>query len=320
MRFGPIALILIGMMVASAAEAAPPITPRPLKQESYGESITGVALLENNTYLLVQVLLTNAGFGSEKPVCRGLIVPPSGKTWNKASRGDDDDWSVNKGKNQLKALDCLIRGGGADTEYKVTVEGVTLHLRSPEALSARKTPGNRIKTADGIFEYDLWMRWSPVKVTLRGQGLQKWDNPGNMYVDHTRSNLAMKDVADSWLRFRGFRGENRVVFQARKLKNRAFTGWYWPENKGSAIGIKGKAIQRKVSRGKEEVTLTLSAGDSRVSTQQLLFSYKPVDEFGVLGKMAKPFIGDPIVRTYLATWTWPDGTTVTGILETTDMD
>ena len=75
MRFGPIALILIGMMVASATEAAPPVTPRPLKQESYGESITAVALLENNTYLLVQVLLTNAGLAVKSPSVEGSSYP-----------------------------------------------------------------------------------------------------------------------------------------------------------------------------------------------------------------------------------------------------
>ena len=78
--------------------------------------------------------------------------------------------------------------------------------------------------------------------------------------------------------------------------------------------------QRRPRAGKSRFPRLHADGIAKITTQRLLFTYKPVDEYGMLGKMAKPFIGDPIVRTYLATWTWPDGRTVTGILETTDMD
>ena len=83
MRFLLSIILLIVAWGPSLALAGPPsIRPVPIDDEGYAEAFTAVSLLENETYILLQLLFTNAGFGSEKPACRALVIPKGKKAWN----------------------------------------------------------------------------------------------------------------------------------------------------------------------------------------------------------------------------------------------
>ena len=58
-------------------------------------------------------------------------------------------------------------------------------------------------------------------------------------------------------------------------------------------------------------------GKVHAETQpQLLHRYRPVADYGLLGNLYKPWIGDPTTTTYHATVTLEDGTVIRGLYET----
>ena len=56
-------------------------------------------------------------------------------------------------------------------------------------------------------------------------------------------------------------------------------------------------------------------GPVTVTTSKTLFRYEPVKQYGVLGRLAKSWVGNPITITYRASLEDGRGEPVTGILE-----
>jgi hypothetical protein len=52
-----------------------------------------------------------------------------------------------------------------------------------------------------------------------------------------------------------------------------------------------------------------------VKTTKRLYVYRPAKEWGLLGRVAKPWVGNPTTKTYQATITRTNGAKVLGILE-----
>ena len=172
-----------------------------------------------------------------------------------------------------------------------------------------------------MFESEVLLRWEPLKATISGPGMAGAEGVGKIYIDHTRSNAMMKDVADVWLRFRGFFGEKRMLFQARlPAGKKAYKGWTWMEGDDSASPFKSSALKRNKRKSQDGFVLKATGLGGKVVSTKLLFTYKPVEEFGMLGSLAKSIVGDPVIRTYRAVWTGDDGNQIEGILETMDLD
>ena len=59
----------------SVGLAAPSLVPSFTNDEAFAESFTAIADLNDGTYILAQLLFTNAGFGDQKARCRALVSP-----------------------------------------------------------------------------------------------------------------------------------------------------------------------------------------------------------------------------------------------------
>ena len=137
--------------------------------------------------------------------------------------------------------------------------------------------------------------------TLKGMG----------YLDHTRSNTRLPKIASRWLRFRGFKGTKRLLLEIRYDPKGRATGWQWLEGtpKPAALSLTGLKLNAK----RNAVSLNSEVGT--LTTSSVIYRYRPAKEWGMLGRLAKPWVGDPETRTFRASLTLSDGQTIQGILE-----
>ena len=58
--------LFASLVLANPASAGPVLQPVPLSEESYAETYTAVASLDDGSFVLLQMLFTNAGFGDRR--------------------------------------------------------------------------------------------------------------------------------------------------------------------------------------------------------------------------------------------------------------
>jgi len=110
-----------------------------------------------------------------------------------------------------------------------------------------------------------------------------------------------------------------MSISSRSFKSK-MVGWSWMEGEPAPVAFKKGAAKRTKGQAKDGLVLSASGRSGTVVTKKLLFTYKPVEEYGVLGSLAKSIVGDPIIRTYHAVWTGDDGSQIEGVLETMDLN
>ena len=134
---------------------------------------------------------------------------------------------------------------------------------------------------------------------------------GHAHLDHSRSNTLLPDVADCWLRFRGFTGGAPLLLQVRVPPDGAPTGWSWPLSDAAPHSVTAADIVAVLSSTGQP---QLSVDGITVTPGAQIYRYRPTESYGALGRLAAPWIGDPTTTTYSASAT-VDGATVRGILE-----
>ena len=288
-----------------------PLQPKALSDESYGESFTAIADLSDGTYALLQYVFTNAGFGDGKAACRGLVVSPGKRGLNSAARFDRDEWRYDPQESSLTVGQCVLSTKGKRTHFKVQTEQVTIDLQLNAAPKPVNPPSHRIRVDDDEFyEAEVLIPWSAASAqvtTPTGKIALK----GTAYLDHTRSNTRLPKVASKWLRFRGFTGDKPTLIEIRYSPKGQPSGWGW--SRGDAKPTRLDLSGLKLHARRDAVRIELPIGV--LQTSALIYRYRPAKEWGVLGRLAKPWVGDPETRTFRATLTRPDGTKISGIFE-----
>lgn len=296
---------------AAQATYAEPFKPNPISDESYGESFTAIADLSDGSYVLLQYVFTNAGFGDGKAACRGLVVRPGEPGENAALRVDRDEWSYSKEGSQLKVGACVLSSAQGRTRFRVKTKELSIDLTLSATPKRTKPPGHHIKVDDDEFyESELLIPWANAEVKVNAKS-GRATLSGMGYLDHSRSNTRLPKVAARWLRFRGFQGSKRVLLELRDDPSGKVSGWRWVEGEAKPSPVQLGGLKVKASL--KEVSVALSS--LSLKTSSLIYRYRPAKEWGVLGRLAKPWVGDPETRTFKATLTLPDGQTVSGILE-----
>ena len=307
-RFVSTAMALMLFVQAGRAQV---LKPRPISVEAYGESYTAVASVDDGGYLLIQYVFTNAGWGDGKAACRILLVEPGAKGRNEAARFDKDEWRYQASTNELKVGKCSLKTTAGKTTFYANTKTIEAALEIDASVKATKTPGHRIKVdSDEFYESEVLIPWAAATVTIK-RGGQSAPRRGFAYLDHSRSNTRLPKAAKQWLRFRGFRGAKQVLLEYRQPPEGRTVGWHWspggqPEQATGTLAIKFQGSQERP---------TVSTALGTITTQKKLYAYRPAKEWGMLGKIAKPWVGDPVTTTYAATLKLGDGSMVTGILE-----
>lgn len=314
-----LSLLLFSGLLSSQA-AASLLKPKLLDSESYGETWTAIADLEDGGYVLLQYVFTNAGMGDGKGACRVLVVPPGKKGQNAAARVDRDEWSYDAGKKSLKVGDCTLSSRGGRTTFSARAERLSVRLTLREGLKRVRPPRHRVRAGDDFFEAEVLIPWADVSADVKAAGYSKRGISGKGFIDHTRSTAMPPDVASMWFHFRGFHGGSPTMVKLRMPPNAdSPSGWVWDSREEKPAKVKGARVRSKAG-GKPSASMMGAGGAYEVKATKKLFRYEPAAAYGVLGKMATTFIGETVTTTWRATLTAPDGSEVTGILEHTVID
>ncbi|MEE2755454.1 MAG: hypothetical protein VYA30_02280 [Myxococcota bacterium] len=287
------------------------LKPRPINAEAYGESYTAIAHMTDGTYLLIQYVFTNAGWGDRKAACRILHVPNGSKGTNEAARFDKDKWSYSANGNQLNVGSCFLTSSAGETTFHAKTESMSATLKLSAPSVATRAPGHKITVDDDEFyQSEILIPWTAARAEITTSA-GKRSVSGHGYLDHSRSNTRLPKVAQQWVRFRGFVGADQVLIEYKKDADGKPTGWIWKKSVGKPKAVPQSAYDvKKFGSG-----LKLATAVGTIKTQKTLYAYRPAKEWGLLGKMAKPWVGDPITTTYAATLVNQDGTSISGILE-----
>ncbi|MBV71048.1 MAG: hypothetical protein CMH52_06815 [Myxococcales bacterium] len=306
-----LALVFLVLSASTSTTAAPVLQPRPISTEAYGESYTAIAHMTDGTYLLIQYVFTNAGWGDGKAACRILHVPTGSKGNNEAARFDKDQWSYSASGNQLKVGSCYLKSSSKETVFHAETKSMSATLKLSAPSIATRAPGHKVTVDDDEFyQSEILIPWTTADAEIKNAAGKKTVT-GHGYLDHSRSNTRLPKVAQQWVRFRGFVGADQVLVEYKKDAEGRSTGWVWKKSVGHPKAIsQGEYQVKKMGSG-----LKLSMAIGTIDTQKRLYAYRPAKEWGLLGKMAKPWVGDPITTTYAATLVDKNGTSISGILE-----
>ncbi|MBM76278.1 MAG: hypothetical protein CMK59_12815 [Proteobacteria bacterium] len=295
---------MLGLLLANVW-AAPNLQPKFTGDESFAESYTAIVDLEDGTYILAQILFTNAGFGDQKAGCRALVVPNGTQGVNGSLQLDSGEW---EGKpNRLQIGDCFLSVENQKTHFHVAAQGVFADLVISQAPKKYNEPDGRIQN-DGFYESEVLIAAAQVQATYKtklGSGAQK----GWAYLDHARSNTLLPQIASKWYRFRGFYGDEQILIQVRNPPNGAASqGWVL---RGGAI----ESVQSSnVVSGNGELKVTIDGIELWVRGTDLIYRYEPAKAYGAIGALAQPWIGKPVTLTWRAELSGVEAP-VRGILE-----
>ena len=137
-----------------SALVASPIIPQNSGDESYSESFTAFADLDDGTYVLVQFLFTNAGMGSDKAGCRVLHVPKGKQGKNSSVQLSKKEWQASA--KRLQVGECYIQKGVKRTTVHGQTDIGTVNLRFDAPIRKRSFHDGYIKMGkNSFYEQDI---------------------------------------------------------------------------------------------------------------------------------------------------------------------
>ena len=136
---------------------------------------------------------------------------------------------------------------------------------------------------------------------------------GKAYMDHNRTNSIIKDIGSLWVRYRGMYGNEPVLFQVYKDTAGNNHAWQWQSSKKAPATVSNTIEMTQVNP--ESIHVRLDGID--IQSQRTLYVYNPIQEIGVLGKIAENLVGNPTTITYDAYATKNDQVISEGVLEVT---
>ena len=140
---------------------------------------------------------------------------------------------------------------------------------------------------------------------------------GRVYMDHTRSTAKMAKLVHTIYRIRAM-GKNTRLFQIAQGKQ--IRGWLFKSGTQSITALTPNDVEITPSDRTPTLMIKRAGFEARVTAKKVLYRYKPVEAFGMMGKLASPIIGNPETVTFIAEVTYPNGQTVPAIMERTIVD
>ena len=289
---------------------ASPIIPQNSGDESYSESFTAFADLDDGSYVLVQFLFTNAGMGTDKAGCRILHVPKGKKGNNSSAQFSKKEWQSSA--KRLQVGECYLQKGVRRTVFHGQTDAGTVNLRFDAPIVKKKLNDGTINIGKkSFYEQDILIMTAKVKAEIAIGGTKKTIE-GYAQLDHSRSNALLPDIAKKWIRFRGFRGKTPFFAQLRVSPKGVKKGWVYDYNNQKESSISN------VQLGADPI-LTFDQGSLVLSPARIIYEYQPLKSYGVLGSLAKAWVGNPTTRTYRGVTTF-NGEQIEGLLEIVDIE
>ena len=300
------------------AEAQNILKLSPLSDESYAENFTLVARLENNDYLLVQAMIMNGGVGDEKPACRILYVSSDGHSINEVNRGDD--WSYQKRLDKVRIGTCLLQRTANGLTWKAKTESISAELSLQGKTKRFNAKNMHLNSKDGSFESHIIMPRAEVLARIKHKGKQNRKLKGIGLVNHARSTILPPKLAKRWFKLYAFAKNPSssmpkfllldIRYPPQKAKPQA---WVWESSQSNPKNIKladpflSQNLAKKSLKKGDHFTLSAHDSSYRIRHLKPMFRYEPIKAYGLMGRMLKSWIGDPINQSSLVEIETPNG-------------
>jgi hypothetical protein len=302
---------------ALAGAATSALRPLPTTRPNYGESWTFIADLEEGTYVQLSLGFTNIGPGGVKGLCRALVISPAGAVWRASTRVGKDGWSwKDSGGERLAVGTCAGRVEEGATAVEVALEGGVVRLRLGALPTRRAASDATLAVGDDLYRTEVLLFRAPVSGTLALPGTAARTVAGSGYLDHSRSTIRPKDLAERWIRFRALRGERGALLLGRRAHDGRFTPVWACDAPGQCRSYGSFAVERGGDAKAPTFTIALPSEREplRIESRRLLYRDAPIEELGVLGKLVAPFFGSPVTYVHRAVLTG-HGAPIDGVLE-----
>lgn len=289
----------------SWAQLAQPLEPKASHQDTYAESITAVADLEDGTYLLVQFFVTNVGVGTEKGACKVLVLKNGLEPYSEGEEVKKGKWAYLRDQKKLEMAGCTIENQKDGVLMAGTVDELSFELKYSKRARRHPVPDSFLSNGKDFYEYEMYIPWSPVQGRLSMEGKPPQNVKGSGMIDHSRSTTMPRDIASRWIHFLGLHEGKRCIVRMRfPSEGLAPQVWVWREQdkKPVLLGAMQVTPMDKVPEGDGfKLEATLGADHFIFSVETFLYRYAPLEEYGLLGAMLQPWVGRPETRTYRAT-------------------
>ena len=317
---GMLGLIVLFSVVGFNVHAAPLLEPQPLPDEAYGEAYTAVASMADGSFVLTQMMFSNAGMGSRKAACRALWVPPGKAGINASARFTQDQWAYDADTDTLTAGTCSLAAQAEGLRFIASVPELTIDLTIQAGARSVTPPGHRIDFKQSFYAAKLLVPYAKTQAIIKA-GENTLETNGVVHIDHSRSNVLMPNAAACWLRFRGFYGSSPTLLQVRvPPKGGAPDSWVWPLNEAVPKAIPSDDVRLGTNEnGYPTISIAGTVG-LEITPAKQLYRYRPAESYGAIGKLASPWIGDPTTTTYRAKAKTASGGSISGILEVLEVD
>lgn len=285
----------------NVAGATSTLRPTVTDEGSYGETFTFIADLDDGTYVHLSLGFTNLGPGSIKAICRAVVVPPNASPWKASTRVGGDGWSYSEGDPERLRIDaCSAEVHGERTRVEVPLDGGVVRLGFFAPARRRSPADASFGTPEQHYRAEILLYRTQVEAAIQLPGSAGRNLKGAGYVDHTRSTIKPKELANQWVRFRGLRGERGVVLLARRGHDGQITPAWACDPPGHCRQYSRFSLDR-TGEGNGSAFRILFPSERyaiRIDSGRLLFRDDPIGELGLLGKLAAPFFGSPVTYTF----------------------
>lgn len=313
-----VALLVTLASPATAAGGALEPTPSPL--DNYGESFTFIGDLEDGTFVLVQLSVTNLGPGSRHGICRATVLKPGQRPWTPQKKVGEKEWSYDATSSTLQVGACTARSAGGFTRVEAPLDGGRVVLDYAAPVQPRSPEGSDVEVGSARYRHEVTLAFSPLRATVQLPKSDEATYSGGGYADHTRSTIAPAKLAKRWVRFRALRGGERLVLLAREGQDGEFGPVYEWEEGATPRPLEYFTLSRdgakERSQWKVEVFGEGSAAMVLRSTQ-LLQRNAPVEDLGMLAGLVKPVVGSPVTYLHRAVLERAGKPPVAGLMEVT---
>ncbi len=289
------------LTIPSSGAAASLLEPQLDDDDNYSETLTAIADLDDGTYVQLQLNVSNLGVGDANGACRILVVEPNQKPWTASDRVGRDDWKASAG--QLAITTCSATTAEGATTMQAKLERGAVKIAFAAGIQARSPPDSKVAVEGKTFAYAIAIPWAKVDATFTVPGRGERKLAGFGYMDHSRSTTLPAQLATRWVRYRGLGAGDSVLLLARNLPDGTLRGWLWREKEPFARPLAKLKLSRVDAKDQAKgYTIEGAAGDLTftINSESQLYRYAPVEEYGVLGVLARSVVGNPVTRTYRA--------------------
>ena len=275
----------------------------PTNDESYAESYTLVARSQDDDYFLVQAMLMNGGIGDQKPACRILYVPRSGKGINEVNR--EGAWVTSKAEGRLKIGACILQETASGAQFKARTEHlkIELNLKGIKGHFSLKEMNFSPQTGESFVQSELIMPWAVLSGQISQSGKMTKHFRAHGTLNHTRSTALPPEVSKRYLKMYLFpkdtdTNDTSALLELRESQSGQLSAWAWSQEWPAprAIEFSRLRLPRTWAKGLktgDQVHLNSKQGIYQIIELKQVYSYEPIKAYGLAGRLLKKWVGDP---------------------------